>query len=617
MQQRRWNNVHLKLVTTGTPASVGTRRAGERTCAADVEDRIHTHGAGYVRKPLGPRDKDLVPISRDLVPISRHQAGLQVADSTYLQPILNIAVLQEGLSSHPDRDFVDRIINGAINGVRLGYNGPRYYREFPNWPSATRNAEAVQKIIDSDVAKGRKIGPFLHPPTSTWVGSPLGAFEKKSSPGKFRVISDMSWPPGRSVNEFITEDCSLSYISVDTAVAYIKKLGKNCLLAKLDIQDAFKHISVSPSDIELQGSTWFRKLSNGTYRKEFYMDRVLVFGCRSSPKIFNEYATALEYIMKTKGVTDVCHFLDDYLTAGPADSDTCKNNLKIMRSCCENIGFPVQEKKVAGPTTVLEFLGIVLDTEKSETRISKERLLRTILELKNFRKRKTCTKRQLLSIIGKLSFISQVVRPGRTFTRRLIDLSKRAHYLHHHIKLNGEAKKDMEWWLQYLPSWNGINMFYEEQWSSNKVLHLYTDASDVGYGAVFGEKWFMCKYEDDEKHLVNSNIAWRELHAILVALATWGNLLRGKRLLFHCDNEAVVYVVRKSASKDKDLADLMRKMFFVSAKCNIEISASHIRGSKNTVADSLSRLDLDKFRLLRPSANKIPCLPVKNFNIFV
>ena len=54
------------------------------------------------------------------------------------------------------------------------------------------------------------------------------------------------------------------------------------------------------------------------------------------------------------------------------------------------------------------------------------------------------TKRELLSLIGKLSFAAKVIPAGRIFFRRLIDLSTSVTKLHHHITLNAHAKEDIK-----------------------------------------------------------------------------------------------------------------------------------------------------------------------------
>ena len=110
------------------------------------------------------------------------------------------------LAEHPDQSFVNTIIDYAVHGVPIGYTGPREFRECVNWPSARQYRTAVEASIEKDVKKGRKLGPFATPPSENFVGSPMGAFPKKHSVNKYRVIHDLSWPPGRSVNDFITDD---------------------------------------------------------------------------------------------------------------------------------------------------------------------------------------------------------------------------------------------------------------------------------------------------------------------------------------------------------------------------------------------------------------------------
>ncbi len=57
------------------------------------------------------------------------------------------------------------------------------------------------------------------------------------------------------------------------------------------------------------------------------------------------------------------------------------------------------------------------------------------------------------------------------------------------IKLNHSARSDILWWLNSIESHNGVS-YYRSPWVSNETLHLWTDASDVAAGAVFGNEWF-------------------------------------------------------------------------------------------------------------------------------
>ena len=75
--------------------------------------------------------------------------------------------------------------------------------------------------------------------------------------------------------------------------------------------------------------------------------------------------------------------------------------------------------------------------------------------LHNLYPRHKCTKQQLLSLIGKLSFSCKVLPTGRIFLHRLIDLSTTVKQMHHHIHLTVEARLDLQWWLTFLPQWSG------------------------------------------------------------------------------------------------------------------------------------------------------------------
>ena len=530
-----------------------------------------------------------------------HSSGVLV---TKVKPILNYDMLANGLSSHPDQTFVSRILTYCKDGVPIGYQGPRSFRDCSNWPSASKFNVELAKNIANEVKLGRKCGPFDKPPFNNYVASPMGAYQKHS--GKVRIIQDLSWPPGKSINDYISsEDYSLQYISIDDIMHRIQLYGSHALIAKLDLADAFRHINVRQEDWELLG-TVFNHDVDGVLVKKYYFDVVLPFGLRSSPKLFSDFADALQYIMLQRGVSECHHYMDDYITLGPRDSSQCADNLDIMIDTCNDIGFALNPAKVIGPSSVLEYLGFILDTTKMEVRISRERLDRIYAELCVWHGRRKCTKRELLSLIGKLIFISKVVRSGRSFVRRLIEVSKRAKHLHHRIKLDRSAQEDITWWLLYLPSWNGISIFMDSYWSTNVDVQLFTDASDIAVAGFFQGEWFTVSLDSRTKSM---SINWRELYAIVIAIATWGQRLKGKQILIHCDNMSICHILKKGTSKNSSLMKLVRLLFYFSAHYNIICSAEYIHTYDNCVADSLSRLQFDRFRTLVPNAHMIMTKP--------
>ena len=121
--------------------------------------------------------------------------------------------------------------------------------------------------------------------------------------------------------------------------------------------------------------------------------------------LFDLFASGLEFCMSLNGCSNVIHYLDDYYTCGEAGSLECADNLRIMLQTCEVLGMPVNPKKVEGPTSRLEFLGIVIDSNVMELQMSNERLDDVFVELKRWYSCYKGTKRELLSLLGKLVFL--------------------------------------------------------------------------------------------------------------------------------------------------------------------------------------------------------------------
>ena len=121
--------------------------------------------------------------------------------------------------------------------------------------------------------------------------------------------------------------------------------------------------------------------------------------------------------------------------------------------------------------------------------VPKDKYDELMVMLPSWLEKKTCTKRQLLSLIGKLSFISKVVRPGRIFLRRLIDLSMSVQRLSHHININKQVREDIKWWWDFLPTWNQKSLIPESFQITSTDIQLFTDASSAGFGVIYGKAW--------------------------------------------------------------------------------------------------------------------------------
>ena len=232
----------------------------------------------------------------------------------WLQAVSSPLVQQEWakeLEDHPDRDFRDYILAGTTRGFRIGFNYSNCLCRpaTSNVRSANENAGVVQAYLDKELALGRIVGPVTpdRTPRGTQL-SPFGVIPKPSQPGKWRLIVDLSSPEGKSVNGGIEPElCSLQYLRLDDVVERIASVGQGALLAKMDIESAYRMVPVHPGDRPLLGMQW---------KGEIFFDTRLPFGLRSAPKIFSVVADALQWSFQRGGVTWVEHYLDDFITMG-------------------------------------------------------------------------------------------------------------------------------------------------------------------------------------------------------------------------------------------------------------------------------------------------------------
>lgn len=147
-----------------------------------------------------------------------------------------------------DSELVDYICSGVSNGFKIGrVDGNNPPPAPQNHASTADHVHMIREMVDLDETRGRKIGPFPEPPCGAWV-SPLGVVPK-SEPGKYRVIHDLSFPEGASVNDGIPDNISAcTYGLLDEVLRQIWLHGKGSLMAKLDISEAYKHVPVHSSD---------------------------------------------------------------------------------------------------------------------------------------------------------------------------------------------------------------------------------------------------------------------------------------------------------------------------------------------------------------------------------
>jgi hypothetical protein len=547
---------------------------------------------------------------------------------------------------HPHPTVVFQLIQDIQRGFPIGLQQhsipPPRAQLVRNLPSITPDRHSwVDEHMQAESSIQRRAGPFPHPPYPNMVISPIGLVPKRSDPSSFRVIHHLSWPrsnPSQAVNAHIHPAfIKVQLQSFDQALNHIVQLraagARKVYLCKIDIKAAYRLLGVQPSEWPLLGMHW---------KSQFYFDKVLPMGLSSSCRHWERVATLAQWIVQQHiGVERMVHYIDDYLLFS-TDLQVGAEQRDQSVQLFNDLGVIVANEKVEGPSELLVHLGILVDTASMTIGLDPQRLaafkalLSSLLgqpaaptisgsavsteasSSSSAAQPQRVSLRSLLSIIGKLSWACRVIRAGRTFLRRLINytamLQRKINNLEAKVAVSDECKKDLQWWLHFLNQYDEQQRLpiVELSWiDAASTLHLYTDASEKGAGAVFGSHWWSHVWSSEE--LANAqrknriSMPYLECRALLLAVCTWAPALSNKNLLFHVDCEPIVKAVQKGDSREKELMQLIRTLSFIAAQHHFAYSLKHVAGVTNVAADLLSRLDVQTFQRQFRSMDSEPC----------
>jgi hypothetical protein len=520
------------------------------------------------------------------------------------------------LLDHPDRNFVNTLLGIITYGARVGYEGPRHGRNpvvYDNLSTAALEPTLLRTDLEKQLEANRlKTYESLHSLPNGYIASPLGLTDK--SDGSKRRIHHLSFPskyPAESVNGNIPEEYgTLRYSTMDDVVAILSRppYGVGSILVKRDLEDAFRHIPVSPWDWPLLGFHW-----DSTY----YADCFLPFGLRTAPYIFNLFAEAFHWILGralAPFLTEVVHYLDDFLFISPPTTDWTILDA-IISTTADTLGLSIKEKKNR-QGTVVDFCGLEVDTMLYVVRLPGEKKDKALSLLKPYiaSESSSISLGELQSLTGFLAFASYVVPLGRTFIRRLYNML--FHFPHGQPNLrrrvSSEALKDIHWWYDAIiavPS----KAIPRPGASPPPTIQVYSDASSLkGLGGYFlrenettaeltVEKAFSVALP---RHLLQrrptEHINTRELRAVEQCLLHWGHSWAGHSILFHVDNTVALHGINNGTTRGEPMK-ILRRLLLLAATFQVhDLQAVWISSEDNALADALSRWDRNRIADLCP-----------------
>ena len=174
---------------------------------------------------------------------------------------------------------------------------------------------------------------------------------------------------------------------------------------------------------------------------------VRLLPCRFATYMFSSGAEiSTENWELFEGITDGFNIVDSTV-----ESYDCKNYESI------STGLPEAQDKSQPPATSIKWLGITIDSVHGTLSIPQNKLAETLDLIKNRSKRRSISRKQLQSVLGKVMHIAKCICLARLFMSRLLD-ELRGPY-RSFININSSMRSDFKWFIEYASTWNGVALF--------------------------------------------------------------------------------------------------------------------------------------------------------------
>ena len=270
-----------------------------------------------------------------------------------------------------------------------------------------------------------------------------------------------------------------------------------------------------------------------------YFDTRCPFGLRSSALVCQRTTRAVTHVFAKEGYSADVYLDDFYGAEHPADSHFA---FACLQDLFDELGLQSSPEKDCHPSKRMICLGILVDTEKMVVEVPADRLSDLKTELLQWTQFSTFTRRQLQSLLGKLSFVTACIRPGRIFMSRLLNRLRSLPSKPSRFPVTSEMLSDIDWWLTFLPLFNGSAMIALRPHDFHDVLFTCDSSLHRGGATCFDECTSFAFPRDIEELALHINAL--ELFVLVMAVTIWAPKLAGSRFQISCDNDAAVQVVR-------------------------------------------------------------------------
>ena len=435
-------------------------------------------------------------------------------------------------------------------------------------PAATEAAEVLHSEVRSLLQKGAV--ELLHPPVSPGFYARLFCVPKAS--GGWRPVLDLS-----ALNKFLLD----VHFRMETPASIRDSIQEGDWAASIDLSDAYFHLLVHRRD---------RKFLRFQWQGRTFQFRALPFGLSLAPWLFTRVVRELLLHLRSRGMR-IRAYLDDWLILASSRA-LCESEVSTAMDITQALGFrPNLGKSELSPAQLFTFLGMSFSTVDMTVAPSRERVDRLFRSLTLLLSQEQASARQLASLLGQMESLAPLLPLGRLWKRPFerafrSRFDQTSHLWETQIPLRG-------WFLESVSQW------MDASWLTQCVpIHpppaevtLFTDASSSeGWGGHLDVLPLQAEgLWTPEDHLRLPHINLLEMEGVRLCLQEFLPSLSGKSVRVHTDNMSVSRYINRQGGKKRGLSLLVEEMILWCRTHNITLSARHLSGKLNVLADMLSR----------------------------
>ena len=489
--------------------------------------------------------------------------------------------LKMGAWRHFLQDYHDDGVSDFLEfGWPVNYRGGTPLIATPvNHASAKQYMQDVDFYIKTEIGHRALAGPFQGPPVFGLHTSPLMTRAKRDAAHR-RVIMDLSWPKGASVNDgvpgndYIDGPAVIKLPTVDYMVARVLELGAGSYMYKTDMARGYRQLRVDPGDWPLLGFI---------HRGQYFMDICPPFGLKTSAMCMQRTSEAITYIHGRQGYFSRS-YLDDFGGA-EKNEEQAGQALGTLQRIMHELGVVEALHKVCQPAQIMVWLGILFNTRKMEICIPPAKLTEVMEVVASWQGRQRATRGEMQSLLGLLQFVASVSPPTRIYTNRMLQCLRDAPQRGYETLSSG-FKRDLKFFADLLPAYNGIRVLQKGAVPCQQFLEL--DACLTGCGACTDKQFYS---EEFPQQVLDADhtIAHLELLNVVVALKAWCEQWKGQRVHIACDNSNACLAVQTGRSRDPFMQHCAREIFLYTTSYDIQVQLVHQPGVQMVRADALSR----------------------------